>query len=317
VSRLRRAARIAGLAIALLLAGGVAASWAPDLPLEALTPRYAPPPSRFVVADGLSLHVRDEGPRDDPSPLVLLHGTSASLHTFDAWVSALSGTHRVIRLDLPGFGLTGPYADGDYGMAHYLRTLAALLDTLGVQRAVLIGNSFGGNLAWHAAAAWPARVAKLVLIDASGYALPAQSVPIGFKLARMAWLRPLTERLLPPGTIEGSLRNVYGHPERVTPELVTRYRELTLRAGNRGAVVERFQQVVPGQDVEQIPSIRAPTLIVWGSEDRLIPLASGQRFAREIPGSELVVLPGLGHVPHEEAPEVALAPVRAFLARSP
>jgi pimeloyl-ACP methyl ester carboxylesterase len=157
----------------------------------------------------------------------------------------------------------------------------------------------------------------LVLIDAAGYALPAQSVPIGFKLARMAWLRPVTERLLPPGTIEGSLRNVYGHPERVTPELVTRYRELTLRAGNRGAVVERFQQVVPGQDVEQIPSIRAPTLIVWGSDDRLIPLASGQRFAREIPGSQLVVLPGLGHVPHEEAPDVALAPVRAFLARSP
>src|SRR5687768_5016055 len=110
----------------LLLAGalffGVIAiilTWAPDQPVAELRSRWAPPPSRFIEVDGLQVHLRDEGPHDDPEPIVLLHGTSASLHTWEGWAQALRGTRRVIRFDLPGFGLTGPNAQNDYSMAAY------------------------------------------------------------------------------------------------------------------------------------------------------------------------------------------------------
>lgn len=101
------------LAVA-LIAGGVALAWAPDRPVDSLKARWAPAPSQFITVQGMQVHLRDEGPKDDPEPIVLLHGTSASLHTWDGWVDALKGQRRVIRIDLPGFGLTGPAPDNDY-----------------------------------------------------------------------------------------------------------------------------------------------------------------------------------------------------------
>ena len=95
-------------ALALLIAAVVAATWAPDRPVQELKARWAPSPSVSLDVAGMQIHVRDEGPRDDPSPIVLIHGTSASLHTWEGWAQALKGRRRVIRFDLPGFGLTGP-----------------------------------------------------------------------------------------------------------------------------------------------------------------------------------------------------------------
>lgn len=130
------------------LTAAAAWNWAPDRPVAQLKPRWALPPSQFVALDGMQVHLRDQGPRDDPAPIVLLHGTSASLHTWEGWVAALQNKRRVISLDLPGFGLTGPFPDGDYRMAHYSAFLANVLDLLQVPRAVVAGNSFGGQLAW-------------------------------------------------------------------------------------------------------------------------------------------------------------------------
>lgn len=310
-----RAARffaITAAVVVLALAGLLAAVWAPDIPVTALQARWAPPPSTFLSVQGMSVHVRDEGPRDDAVPLVLLHGTSASLHTWDGWVAALP-ERRVIRLDLPGFGLTGPMVDGDYAMSRYVHFMTALLDELGVQKAVLAGNSFGGRVAWEMAAAHPERVEKLVLVDAAGYATPSVSVPIGFRIAQIPVLNTLMEVTLPRSMVESSLRNVYVRQERVTPALVDRYYELTLRAGNRQALVERFRQAPSGQGAARIATLRLPTLILWGEGDRLIPPENAAYFARDIPGSEVVMFPGLGHVPHEEDPAVTVAAVRRFL----
>lgn len=293
----------------------IAVCFAPPRSLEQLAPRWATAPSKFMNLEGMGIHFRDEGPRDDALPIVLLHGTSASLHTWDGWVRELARKRRVVRLDLPGFGLTGPFRQGDYGVDHYVRTLATFLDRLQVSQVVLVGNSFGGNVAWHAALAWPARVKRLILIDASGYPAAAKSVPIGFKLARYDWLRPFAEYLLPPRTIEASLRDVYGDPTRVTPALVERYRDLALREGNRGALLARMKQQMTSGDWQRIADVKVPSLLLWGELDRMIPLQLGQRFHRDIAGSELVVLEGLGHVPHEEDPVRSLAPAQVFLAR--
>ncbi len=311
-----RAGKIAaGVLLALVAVTGVglSLSWAPDRPVETLTARWAPPPSQFVSSQGMQVHLRDEGPRTDPQPIVLLHGTSASLHTWDGWADALKGQRRVIRMDLPGFGLTGPMPDGDYRLTRYVGFVIALLDQLGVQQAVLAGNSFGGNLAWKIAVDHPQRVSKLVLVDAAGYPFDPASMPIGFKIAQIPALRPMMEHTLPRSMIESSVRNVYGDPSKVTSELVDRYHELTLRAGNRSALVERFRQSPSGEFTAQIRQVRQPTLILWGAQDRLIPPDNALRFQRDIAGSRLVMFDALGHVPHEEDPEQTVAAVQAFL----
>lgn len=302
---------------AVLLACGVgalaAATHVGDRPLESLTARWAPAPSSFLTVDGLAVHLRDEGPRADPLPVVLVHGTSASLHTWEGWVTQLKATRRVITFDLPGFGLTGPNAQGDYRGDSYARFLLSLMDALGVQRFVVGGNSLGGEVAWRAASLAPARVARLILVDSAGTLFVPKSIPIGFRLARIPGLRSVLEWGLPRGMVESSVRSVYGDPTKVTSALVDRYYELTLRAGNRRAVGERLAQQVLGQDAERLKALTLPTLILWGGRDGLIPPEVAQVFKADIAGSQLVLFEALGHVPQEEDPIATFAPVRAFL----
>ncbi len=303
------------LVFGLTLAAFVALNWAPDRPLGELTARWAPPPSQFVEIDGMSVHLRDQGRRDDPEPILLLHGTSASLHTWEGWVKELARQRRVISLDLPGFGLTGPFPDGDYRVERYTHFLLALLDHLQVSRVVLVGNSFGGQLAWRFALAHPERSARLVLVDAAGYPRNAESVPIGFRLAGIPALAPVMSRLLPRSMIESSVRNVYGDPDKVDDGLVERYYQLTLRAGNRQALRQRFVQAPSGESHERIGELELPTLIIWGERDRLIPVSNAERFAADIEGSQLVLFDDLGHVPQEEEPQRTVAVLVSFLAR--
>ncbi len=314
---LRKSLWALALLCVVLLAGAVIAVWAPDRAVETLKPRWAAPPSRFIDIGGLQVHLRDVGPRDDPLPIVLIHGTSASLHTWEGWAAALKGQRRVVSFDLPGFGLTGPNTGGDYGIAAYTRFVLDLLDALKVERCVLAGNSLGGEIAWRTAVAAPQRVAKLVLIDASGYAFTPRSVPLGFQLARMPVARDLAGSLLPRSLIERSVRDVYGEPSRVGDALVDRYYELTLREGNRKALVQRLGQLLPGADSAPIATLLTPTLILWGGRDRLIPPDHAQAFARDIAGSTLVVFDDLGHVPHEEDPARTVVEVKRFLGIAP
>ena len=302
--------------VAAILAGAALLAWVPDRPLDELRARWASPPSTFLSVDGMSVHVRDEGPRDDAEPIVLLHGTAASLHTWDGWTQVLARRRRVVRLDLPGFGLTGPFPDDDYTMAHYVRFLTRVLDTLGVRRFVLVGNSFGGNVAWHMALAEPGRVARLVLVDSGGYAHASTKTPIGFRIAQIPFLSRLVEHILPRRAVESSVRDAYADPARVTPALVDRYYELTLRAGNRHALVQRFRQVPAGVDADRIRAVSVPTLVLWGRDDRIVPVEYAGRFHEDITGSRLVILDGLGHVPQEEDPRRSVEPVEQFLGSS-
>jgi len=310
---------IALAAIAAMIVGVIAAVlyWTPDRPLQELKARWAPPPSQFLDIGGMALHLRDEGPRDDPAPIVLLHGTSSSLHTWEGWAAALTARRRVIRYDMPGFGLTGPSPAGDYRIEAYALLLADLLDRLGVQRCVVAGNSFGGYVAWVFALLHPGRAERLILVDAAGYPQASTSVPLAFRIARMPLLGRLTGKLLPRAMVEASVRNVYGDPARVTPELVDRYYDLARRAGNRRALGERFRQAGPGVLSARVAELSLPTLILWGARDRLIPPESGARFNREIAGSRLVLFPELGHVPQEEDAARTVAEVQAFLGSFP
>ena len=292
-------------------------SRAPDRPVETLVARWAPPPSDFIEVKGQLVHLRDEGPRDDALPIVLIHGTSASLHTWEGWVRALKGQRRVITFDLPGFGLTGPFAGqyerDNYSGDSYARFVLDLLDALKIDRVVIGGNSLGGEVAWRTAFVAPERVKALLLVDASGPSFTPLSMPIGFRVARTPVLNRISEWVLPRSLVHDSVASVYGDPAKVSPALVDRYFELTLREGNRRALAQRLQHLVAGADAERIATLKLPTLILWGGRDRLIPPAIGQQFKQQIVGSQLVLFDELGHVPQEEDPARTVQAVKLFL----
>lgn len=301
------------IGIPVLLAGYVAFNWARDRPVSALQERWAPPPSKFVDIAGMRVHLRDEGPHNDRTPIVLLHGAASSLHTWDGWVRELAKTRRVIRFDLPGFGLTGPTPDGNYSFDRYARFVISLVEKLGINRFHLAGNSLGGNVAWYTALTHAEQVEKLILVDATGYRYQSESVPLALRLAKFSILKKITAHLLPRGIVSHSIKNIYGDPTKVTDEQVDRYYELALRDGNRTNLASRFEQLPIGLRENSIRLLHVPTLILWGAKDRLVPLKYAHRFHQDIEGSQLRIFDQLGHVPQEEDPVATVEAVEAFI----
>jgi pimeloyl-ACP methyl ester carboxylesterase len=305
---------LALLLLLALLGGGWL--WTPDLPRAELEARYAGPPSEFVDLMGLRLHVRDSAPQAGPErPVVLmLHGFGGSLHTWEAWATGLAATHRVIRIDLPGAGLTGADPSGDYSDERGIALLSALLTQRGVARATVLGHSMGGRLAWRYAAAEPARVDRLVLVAPDGFASP------GFEYGKapdVGLVAKAMQFALPKAVLRWSLAPAYANPEAVmTDELVTRYHALMLAPGVRPAIIARMQQLNLLPPPPLLRTIQAPTLLLWGEADRMIPVVNAQDYLRDLPQARLVVLPGVGHVPQEENPSAGLAAVQAFLAEA-
>jgi pimeloyl-ACP methyl ester carboxylesterase len=296
---------VAFLALAALL-------WTPDKSRDVLEAEYAKPPSTFVSVSGLRLHVRDTGEKSAPA-LILLHGFGSSLHTWDAWSKQLENQFRVIRLDLPGAGLTGPdvsTARGDYSDERCFVVLQALMEQLGLAKASFIGNSIGGRIAWSFAAKHPERVNKLVLIAPDGFASPgfeygkAPNVPAALGLMRYT---------LPKALLKMNLEPAYGDAKNLTEDIVSRYYDMMLVPGARDAMLERMRQIMLSDPTPVLKNITAPTLLLWGSKDAMIPISNAQDYLRSMPNSRLVTLDGVGHVPHEEAPGNSLVAVEAFL----
>lgn len=290
--------------------------------------------SRFAEIEGSRVHFRDQGPPDAPA-LLLLHGTAASLHTWDGWVDRLENNFRILRLDLQGYGLTGPNLDKDYSVDRQIRVITSLMDQRGIRSAAVAGNSLGGLIAWRFALAHPDRARSLVLLSPAG-APPAPNSPpaddsggnskkgSGFRmldLAKIPGLRLLLTRLTPRFLIRRSLEQVYGDATRLEDSQVERYYLMLRRRGNRQALVDTLaQKKQPGsasaRSKEPAPSaadVTQPTLILWGSKDRWIPVEHGSRFHQTMPNSRLIVYPDLGHVPMEEAPERTAADAETFL----
>ena len=299
------------LALAALLV--VAAAWflyTPDKPRAALEAKYAPPPSTFIDVEGVRLHVRDTGPRTAPA-LILLHGFASSLHTWEGWATPLEADHRVIRIDLPGFGLTGPDPSGDYTDERAIQVIEALMDRLGVARATMVGNSMGGRIAWRFAVERPGRVEKLVLVSPDGFASPG--IAYGRKTEIPAMMRALST-ILPTFFLRMNLAPSYADPSRLSDAVVARYRDMMLVPGVRKAILARMEQHVLPDPARLLPHIQAPTLLLWGAKDAMIPVVNAADYKAAIPNATVVLLPTLGHVPQEEAPAESLTPVKDFLA---
>ena len=284
-----------------------------DKEVSELTDKYAPSPSAFVEINGMNVHYRDEGNPKDSLPIILIHGTGASLHTFDAWTTNLKVNRRVIRMDLPAFGLTGPFPDRIYSIENYVTFIEQFLASQNIKKCVLGGNSLGGNIAWNYTVKNPSTVEKLILIDAAGYPFKPESMPIAFKLAKTPIINNLLTIITPRFMARASVENVYADKSKVTDEIAERYFDLTLRTGNRRALVDRMTQDIDTNNHQKIKEIQQPTLVLWGDQDKLIPLNNATRFHEDLPNSKLAILRNVGHVPMEESPEESLVIVLDFL----
>lgn len=249
------------------------------------------PDSRFCDVGELRLHFKRQG--RGPTVL-LLHGSGASLHQFSSVAKRLEHAFDVVRVDLPGFGLTGPRPDGDYRAPTYAATLADMLDVLGLGPVLVVGSSLGGQIAWTLALDHPQRVRGLVLINATGY--PEKSLPGGVKLARGRWTGPLLRRWMPRFAVARNLRSAVGPMSTNVDEArIDRAYELLNRPGNRAAFVDVVGTLQPDRTAE-LHRIAAPTLVLRSAS------IDGQHFVRDIPGTVERVHPHGGHLLPEEDP---------------
>ncbi len=296
----------------LLLAALLGVGWwlyTPDRSTAWLHARYVKPDDHFIEVLGTRLRVRISGPADARA-VILLHGFGSSLETWEPWATALDRQYRVIWFDLPGFGLSGPDPSGDYTDRRTVLILAALMDRLGIKKADLIGNSLGGKIAWNFAAAYGERVDRLVLISPDGFASLGFEYGVKPKLPFIMRLLPYT---LPRFMLRMNLAIAYADPKKLSDATLTRYRDMMLAPGVRRAILRRTQQVFLEPPAAKLARISAPTLILWGEQDRMIPFGNSADYMREIREAKRVALPGLGHLPFEEDPAASLPPVQAFL----
>jgi pimeloyl-ACP methyl ester carboxylesterase len=283
-----------------------------DIPVDQLKAKYQKANSAFIDIDGVPVHYIVEGKMDDTLPIVLIHGTSASLHTWDTLSSLLQVNKKIIRFDLPAFGLTGPNRLNQYNFNFYNQFLDQFLSKLNVTQCIVAGNSLGGSIAWNYAIASPNKVKQLILLDASGYPKKDEKGSLGFKLAAIPVLNQALKHISPISLIRKSLEDAFYNKALVTDKMVRQYHDLLLRDGNRGAVLELFQHPMK-PDTTMIKTINQSTLIIWGKEDQLISFKNATLFKQDIRDSRVLVLDKVGHIPMEEAPKQVAKAILEFI----
>ena len=303
--------------VTLLLAAAFFALRTPDSEVAEMRVKYAGVDSQFVVtSSGLSVHYRDQGCRECAA-IVLIHGSNASLHTFEPLVRVLGDRYRLISYDQPGHGLTGPHPLDDYSARGMAEAIDAVIDATGVETFAIIGNSMGGWVAWRYALDRPGELSALVLISASGAPKPPNveepRLHLGARILQNPIGRFFAQHITPRPIVEQSLLDSIADESLVTADMVDRYWELLRLPGNRRAaglltLVDREPEYG-----RRLGELSVPTLILWGQEDVVVPLYNATTFDEMIPDSKLQVFEGVGHLAMEEVPERTAAAIDEFL----
>jgi pimeloyl-ACP methyl ester carboxylesterase len=274
-----------------------------DKPVEKLIPLYTNKASKFMSILGMKVHYRDEGKQSDSIPLILLHGMSSSLNTWDSVVPPLAAERRVISLDLPGFGLTGPSPENTYNFDYYSKFIDSFTSRLNIKQFIIAGNSMGGAIAWNYALHNSKSVSKLILIDASGYPKKDEGGSLGFTIASTPVINNLLLYVTPKLLVRKSLESIYFDQNRVTEAQVERFHDVAIREGNRSVALQIFKgSFATTKNKGNINQIKVPTLILWGEKDNLISVDNAYRFKQDIQNSKVEIYPNVGHVPMEETP---------------
>lgn len=274
--------------------------------------KYTNHESRFLVIEGSLIHYRDEGAGQ---PILMLHGAFSSLHTFESWKDILiKKGFRVLRIDLPGFGLTGSRHDHDYSIPMYCHVIESFLKLLNVEQCHIAGNSLGGWLAWELALHNPKLVDRLVLISSAGF-LDDRSIPLPFKMAKTPFVNRVIKYAVKRNMLEQFVREVYGDKSKITTELIDRYYDLFSREGNPEAFLSLCNQKMK-DNTHKLKHIKHDTLILWGENDEWLPVENAYRFSIQMPNSKLIIYEGVGHIAMEEIPVISSKDVSGFLGKS-
>lgn len=316
---LRRKRVLIPLALLVALVGLFLALRSPDTDRDAMIAKYGGPDSAFAAGPaGQRIHYRDQGKRDG-RVIILLHGSNASLQTWEPLVARLGSEYRIVTLDLPGHGLTGSTPDKDYGANGMIAAVDVVAAKLGLDHFILGGNSMGGWVAWRYALAEPARVDALLLIDAAGMPLrngeKAPESNLAFRILKNPVGRWFAGQITPRSLIEKSLRQSVAKQDIVDDAMIDRYWELLRFPGNREATSIRATIDREPAMADRIGEIKVPVLVLFGKEDRLINPTAAQTFRERIAGSEVVLFDGIGHIPMEEAPDATAMAILDFLMR--
>jgi pimeloyl-ACP methyl ester carboxylesterase len=309
---------------AVLLVGGYFALKRPDISYETLAASYENSASRYVdLPSGVRMHYRDQG--QGPT-LLLIHGFTASLHTWEPWVERLAtdeqriNDYRLVSIDMPGHGLTRAPADFQANIENLRDVVAEFVAAQNLQRFALAGSSMGGNVAWEYALAHPDQVEALILVDASGWPNEDTEASRGttmVQLLRNPTLRPWLLDLDRTALYRQGLQASFANPALVTDAMLNRYVELSRAPGHREILTQLY--VGYGErnvaTSERLAALRMPVLILTGDTDRLVPPEHARQFNQAIAGSELVVFEGVGHIPQEEAADASAMAVHEFLYR--
>ncbi|MDQ0465280.1 pimeloyl-ACP methyl ester carboxylesterase [Caulobacter ginsengisoli] len=305
--------------LALLVVAMLAILWVtlqrPDLPWKTLQAKYQNAASRYVdLPGGLHVHYRDQGNPKGPV-LVLVHGFSANVDTWEPWVKRLGGTYRIVSLDLPGHGLTQAPPGFQVGPTTFLDVVQGVVDHLKLQKFVLAGNSMGGAVAWNYALVHPERLDGLVLVDAGGWAHPQEGRdgPVIFKVMANPIGRALLHNLDARGLTKAGLEDAYLDKTLVTDALVDRYVDLARAPGHRDILFGLQATFRDPATPQKLAVIKIPTLVMHGRQDKLVPFADGEAFAKAIPGATLDAYGQVGHVPMEQIPDRSAANLDSWI----
>lgn len=279
-----------------------------DIPAAELKAKYGQG-SSYIDVLGTEVRIKESGQGE---PLLLLHGFAASADTWEGWRGYLDKHYRVIAVDVPPFGITGPLAGRQMNPVELQNFMDALVARLGLTQFYLGGNSLGGYISWNYARRHPENVKKLILVDSAGY---AQAAPLPVKLMKTPVVRDITAHLSPYFIVAASVRDVYGNTDNVTDAQIQRYHDMMRRDDSRAAVADLMSSL--NFDGQGVKDVKTPTLIIWGGRDRWIPPAHAELFHRDISGSQLIMFDELGHIPMEEDPARTALAAERFLQSAP
>jgi len=286
-----------------------------DLPREKIIERHRSPQSRFItLPGGAHVHYQDQGNPDGPI-IILIHGFMASLFDFDKWQPFLEKDFRVVRLDMPGMGLTGSYPSIDHSLAGRAGFLKEFMDAIQVERAHVVGHSLGGATAWVFALMYPETTASLTLIAAAGFDQSSEPrlKPLGFRLAETPLIRLMVRYTGSRSLVRQALSKLVNDPAVIDEQWVDRAYEMSRMADNRASILALRPFTPPYDALETLSDIKAATLIMWGQNDYLIPLRHAHLFKNHIQHATLVTYSDVGHYPQIEQAEHSARQLRHFI----
>lgn len=275
--------------------------------LEKLIEKYTDENSKFIDIDVVNIHYRIEG---EGSPILLIHGTFSSLHTYNAWSEILKKNHKVIRFDLPGFGLTGPHPKNKYTIDNTVDIVNEFLEVLSIETCAIVGNSLGGWISWEFALKYPKKVTKLVLIDSAGY-INDRNFPLPFVIAQTPVLRNVFN-YVPKAVVRRFVRQVFFDQTKVTEKIVERYFDLFHRDGNMDAFVKIANSYFV-QNTHNLYQLDIPVLVMWGDKDNWLSVKHASKFQKDIKDCRTIIYENVGHVAMEEIPAQSVKDLIQFL----